>query len=194
MKLKKRVLGIVAALTLSSVFGGTYYNYRIQLAKQAVSSVKEATAKSKKNTKEKYKVERVVDGDTFVIKKSGKLIKVRLIGVDTPESVHKNKKRNTIWGKKASAYTKRCLLKKKVYLTYDISKKDKYGRLLAYVWTKKSGKYIMFNQTLVKKGYARAVCYEPNHKYKATFNKLQKDAKLNKRGFWRGGYNKAFSK
>lgn len=188
---KRKILGIIGAFILSSICGGTYYNYRIQLGKQAVSTVKEV---SEKSGREEYKVERVVDGDTFVIKKSGNLIKVRLIGVDAPESVHSDKRKNTKWGKKASNYTKKCLCKKKVYLTYDVTKKDKYGRLLAYVWTKKSGKYIMFNQTLVKKGYARAVCYEPNHKYKATFNKLQKRAKMNKKGFWKEGYNKAFSK
>lgn len=137
---------------------------------------------------------RVVDGDTFVVRRKGsrKDERLRLIGVDTPESVHSDKTRNTKWGKKASQYSKKKLTGKTVKLEFDRQETDVYGRTLAYLYVKEKGEYVMYNKTLVSKGYARAVCYEPNHKYKKVFNKLQKTAKKKKIGFWKVGYKKAF--
>ena len=84
--------------------------------------------------KEKSIVDRVVDGDTFVAKKSnGEQIKVRLIGVDTPETVKPNTPVQP-YGKEASNYSKQHLNNKDVYLEYDKEKEDRYGRTLAYVW------------------------------------------------------------
>lgn len=143
-----------------------------------------------------YEVISVADGDTFKIRYQGELISVRMIGIDTPESCHAtDSKRNTAWGKKASKYTRKKLTGRIVYLSFDKEKYDRYGRLLAYVYVLNGdGKKIMYNKTLVKKGYARAVCYEPNHKYKKEFNKLQKQAKKAKKGFWKDGYDAAFPK
>lgn len=141
----------------------------------------------------KATIVKVIDGDTFMIRRKGSKTeeKLRLIGVDTPESVHANKKKNTKWGKKASQYSKK-LTGKTVRLEFDTQKTDIYGRTLAYLYIKEKGKYVMYNKILVSKGYARAVCYEPNHKYKKTFNKLQKTAKKKKLGFWKAGFQKAF--
>lgn len=138
----------------------------------------------------------VADGDTFKIRYQKKLISVRMIGMDTPESCHAtNAGRNTAWGKKASRYTRKKLTGKTVYLSFDKEKYDRYGRLLAYVYIKNGkGRKVMYNKTLVKKGYARAVCYEPNHKYKKVFNKLQKQARNAQKGFWKDGYDAAFPK
>lgn len=134
-------------------------------------------------------VVRVKDGDTYVIEINGNEETVRLIGVDTPESVHKNKAKNTKWGKKISKIVKKKLKKgTKVKLTYDKGEKDIYGRTLAYVYV--DGK--MINEYLVEKGYARAVYYAPNGKYRKKFEKLQKQAKKKKKGFWKDGYKKAF--
>lgn len=141
---------------------------------------------------DKHKVIHVADGDTFTIMYKGKKKSVRLIGIDTPESVHRNAKRNTKWGKIASDYTKNKLSGKTVYLRYDVQKEDQYGRLLAYVYTLQNGKYVQYNKTLVKKGYARAACYEPNHKYKQIYDKWEKDAKKKKKGFWKDGFKRAF--
>lgn len=140
----------------------------------------------------KCKVKRVVDGDTLLVSYNKKTVYLRMIGIDTPESVHKNSNKNTSWGRKASIYTKSKLKGKTVYLEFDKDKYDRYDRLLAYVYTKKKGKYVMYNKTLVKKGLARAVCYEPNHKYKKVFDKLQNIAKKHKKGFWKSGYENAF--
>ncbi len=133
-------------------------------------------------------VDRVVDGDTFVTYIDGEKTRVRMIGIDTPESVHPNAAKNTKWGKKISKWVKKKLTGKKITLKYDKDKYDQYGRTLAYVYLGKS----MFNKTLLKKGYARAVYYPPNGKYRKAFNKLQATAKKKKKGFWKDGYAVAF--
>lgn len=144
------------------------------------------------SVREKAKVVRVIDGDTFVCSQKNKRVTVRLIGVDTPESVHTNPAKNTAWGRKASRYTKKRLAGKTVHLSYDTQRVDRYGRTLAYVYTKKKKTYVMLNKQLVKKGYARAVCYEPNHRYKALLEKQEKQARKQKKGFWKDGYLTAF--
>lgn len=134
----------------------------------------------------------VTDGDTFKVKIGKNVKTVRLIGVDTPESVARNNKLvNTDWGKKASKYTKSILKKgTTVILEYDSSKTDMYGRDLAYVYYGKNK--TMVQKTLLNKGYARAVYYKPNGKYRNTFKNLHVKAKKKKVGFWKDGFKKAF--
>ncbi|MCR5691093.1 MAG: thermonuclease family protein [Eubacterium sp.] len=141
--------------------------------------------------KDKALVTKVIDGDTFVcqINGHGEEITIRMLGIDCPESVHKDKSKNTTWGKKASDYTKDDLEEATVWLEYDKEKTDQYGRTLAYVYS--LGRE-MINKKLVKKGLARAVYYEPNGKYKNQFEKLMEKAKKKKKGFWKDGYKKAF--
>lgn len=142
-----------------------------------------------KDTYKTYKVVYVVDGDTFKILYHGKLTSVRLIGIDTPESHHMtDPSRNTVWGKKAAKYSKKMLTGKNVRLTFDRQKTDRYGRVLAYVYLGKS----FYNKKLVDKGYARAVYYVPNGKYRKVFERAQKQAKRKKAGFWKDGFSKAF--
>lgn len=127
-----------------------------------------------------YEVVRVVDGDTIVVKYNGVDEKVRLIGIDTPESVHADESKNTEEGVLVSDYTKKMLTDKKVGLEFDVSKRDKYGRLLAYVYL--DGE--MYNKILLKEGYARVATYPPNVKYVDEFVKLQKEARENNKGLW----------
>ena len=127
-----------------------------------------------------YEVVRVVDGDTIVVKYNGVDEKVRLIGIDTPESVHADESKNTEEGALVSDYTKKMLTDKKVGLEFDVSKRDKYGRLLAYVYL--DGE--MYNKILLKEGYARVATYPPNVKYVDEFVKLQKEARENNKGLW----------
>ena len=127
-----------------------------------------------------YDVVRVVDGDTIVVKYNGVDEKVRLIGIDTPESVHSDESKNTEEGVLVSDYTKKMLTDKKVGLEFDVSKRDKYGRLLAYVYL--DGE--MYNKILLKEGYARVATYPPNVKYVDEFVKLQKEARENNKGLW----------
>lgn len=128
-----------------------------------------------------YKVVSVTDGDTFEINYNGTKTKVRLIGIDTPESVHPNSKKNNEYGEEASKYTKSLLEGKTVKLEFDVSPKDKYGRLLAYVYLE-SGE--MLNEKLLKEGYAQVATYPPNVKYVENFKEIQKEARENKVGFW----------
>lgn len=126
------------------------------------------------------KVTRVVDGDTIVVDFNGKEERVRLIGVDTPESVHPDATKNVEYGKVASEFTKSKLEGKEVKLEIDIQERDRYGRLLAYVYL--DGK--MFNKTLLEEGYAQIATYPPNVKYVDVFTELEKIARDNDKGLW----------
>ena len=179
---------VLVALVMAFVYSLTGKDIKTdatQTIEKTVNTIKETMA-ADDTTGE---IIRVKDGDTYVVKINGTDTTVRLIGVDTPESVHSDPNRNTKWGKKVSKWVKKTLKKgTKVKLEYDKDPLDPYGRTLAYVYV--DGK--MFNKTLVKKGYARAVYYAPNGKYKKTFEKLQKKAKKAKKGFWKDGYKAAF--
>ncbi|XVG96293.1 thermonuclease family protein [Eubacteriales bacterium KG127] len=115
--------------------------------------------------------ERVVDGDTIVVKVDGVKEKVRLIGVDTPESVHPNQSKNTKLGKEVSNFTKKKLEGKYVRLETDVQERDKYGRILAYVYIDNK----MFNKTLLEKGYAKLMTVPPNVKHADEFEKIVKE-------------------
>lgn len=133
--------------------------------------------KTKTNT---AKVTRVVDGDTIIVNFNGKEERVRLIGIDTPESVHPDVSKNLPEGKTAYEFTKSKLEGKEVVLEFDVQERDQYGRLLAYVYL--DG--VMFNKTLLEEGYARVATYPPNVKYVDEFTEIQKVARENNKGFW----------
>lgn len=128
--------------------------------------------------KDKVKVIRVIDGDTFEIE-GGK--KVRLIGVDAPESVHPDPNKNTEFGKTASTFTKEKLEGKTVYLEKDVSETDRYGRLLRYVYLQDN---TFFNEYLVKEGIANPATFPPDVKYADVFVRAQQYAKENSKGLW----------
>lgn len=129
----------------------------------------------------KYEVISVTDGDTFKINYNGEEKKVRLIGVDTPESVSPNKEKNNNYGKEASKYTKERLKGKMIFIEFDAQQTDKYGRFLAYVYLEDG---TMYNKELLEKGYAQVATYPPNVKYVEEFEKIQKRARENNIGFW----------
>lgn len=116
-------------------------------------------------TREAVFVERVVDGDTFVIEGNQK---VRLIGINTPESVASEEyleatgKENTSEGKEASNFTKSLIEGQTVYLEFDAGREDKYGRLLAYVFLEDGE---MLQDILLRNGYAELMTIQPNVKY-----------------------------
>ena len=105
----------------------------------------------------------VIDGDTFIFIEDGTTeeIKVRMIGVDAPESVHKDLTKNTEAGKIASDFTREELEGQTVDLELDVQTEDKYGRLLAYVWLEE----VLFNKKLLDEGYAELMTIPPNVKY-----------------------------
>lgn len=125
---------------------------------------------------------RVVDGDTIVVLYQGQEEKVRLIGVDTPESVHPDAEKNNESGKTASDYTKTQLMGKEVQLEFDVQKRDKYQRLLAYVYV--DG--VMYNKTLLAEGVAKLATFPPNVKYVDEFTAIEKKAQKEGIGLWEG--------
>jgi len=128
-------------------------------------------------------VTKIVDGDTFWADNgTEKGIKVRLIGVDAPESRKAFKKEVGFYGKEAKAYLTKVLRGKKVKLAFDIDSLDRYKRTLAYVYLE-DGTFV--NAELIKNGYAMAMTVPPNVKFADKFVKLQREARENKRGLWK---------
>lgn len=125
-------------------------------------------------------VTRVVDGDTIVLEDGQK---VRLIGVDTPETVDPRKPVQ-YFGKEASAFTKSELEGKRVRLEYDWERTDKYGRTLAFVYQEDGS---LFNAKLISSGYAHAYTKYPfKQEFMDLFRQLERDARENGRGLWAG--------
>lgn len=132
-------------------------------------------------------VEDVVDGDTIYADVGGVSIKIRLIGIDTPESVHADESRNNEFGNMASEYTKSIISEGQViYLEYDEEPEDKYGRTLAYVWLSNNTENIenMLNYKLLADGYAVDKKIPPNRKYADVFAQTRITSEQNKTGLW----------
>jgi micrococcal nuclease len=129
-----------------------------------------------------YRVERVLDGDTFEIKVDQKLVTIRMLGIDTPETVDPRKPAQC-FGKEASDNTKKILEGQPVKLKIDKTKTflDKYGRVLAYVYLEDG---LFLNELLLGEGYAREYTYGKPYLLKKQFKKLEKEASKNKRGLW----------
>lgn len=128
------------------------------------------------------KVTKVIDGDTFwVADGSEKGIKVRLIGVDAPESRNVFKKKKGYYGTEAKAFVTQLISDSNVRLEFDVNQFDQYGRTLAYVYLQ-DGTFL--NAKLVKEGYAVVMTVPPNVKHVDDFIMLQRDARENERGLW----------
>jgi len=136
----------------------------------------EVEAPTKPDNLEQVTIARVIDGDTVVTLKGER---IRYIGIDTPETVHPYKDIE-FYGQEASNKNKALVEGKTVELEKDISKTDRYGRTLAYIWLNDE----MINATLVREGYAYAYTYPPDVKYSDYFLMLQKQAQDKKKGLW----------
>jgi micrococcal nuclease len=153
-----------------------------------LEQIQSVSNKSKTNNinqkSEESKINRVVDGDTAVLK-DGRT--VRFLNIDTPET----KKPETpimCFGKEASEFTKALVEGQDVTLVSDQEDKDKYGRDLRFIFLK--GRNIddinqSVNALLVQKGFARTVVYEPNDTYKKEFNGYQFEAQKKGLGVWK---------
>lgn len=130
-----------------------------------------------------YPVTKVVDGDTFWVDNgTSKGIKIRLTGIDAPESQKRWKREEGYYGKESKAYLTQLLKDKKVRLETDIDSLDRYGRTLSYVYLEDN---TFVNALLVKKGYAQIMTISPNVKHADFFYELQVEARENKRGLWK---------
>jgi len=127
-------------------------------------------------------VTRVVDGDTIHVAVDGHDESVRYIGVDTPESV-KPGTPVQCFAKAASAANHRLVDGRRVRLEYDAERRDRYGRLLAYVY--RAGDGVFVNAALVRDGYARTLTIPPNVRFAERFGALAREAREQRRGLWR---------
>ncbi len=143
---------------------------------------------------EKAVVKRITDGDTIAVILRGEYIKVRLIGIDTPESKandkafkdsgRSGKDVDTIitQGMQATAFMKSVLHKgDTVFLEFDFAKYDRYGRSLAYVYLP-DGRFL--NDLIISSGYASLMTIPPNVKYKDLFLQSYQTAREKKIGLW----------
>lgn len=129
-----------------------------------------------------YLVQNVIDGDTILLANGEK---VRYIGIDAPETM---KKTGEKWqydpeqfGDEAKEFNRVLVFRKKVSLEYDKEKRDRYGRLLAYVYTADG---VMVNRALIEKGYVLMYTISPNNKHIEDFYATQEKAKAGGAGLW----------
>lgn len=145
---------------------------------------KEDIKNSEKNLEKSvlYKVEKVVDGDTIKIYINNVLENIRLIGLDTPETVDPRKEVQC-FGVEASNKAKEMLSEKNVILEKDVTQgeRDKYGRLLLYVYLEDG---TLFNRWMIENGYGHEYTYNIPYKYQIEFQNAEKYARENKLGLW----------
>jgi micrococcal nuclease len=145
-----------------------------------------ASAQPSKAAKESYTwypVTRIVDGDTFWIDDgSAKGLKIRLIGIDAPESRNSGQKLKGYFGEESTEYISSLIEGRKVRLEYDVAPYDQYGRTLAYVYLD-NGTFV--NAEMVKNGFATVMTYPPNVRYADTFVDLARKARKQNKGLWK---------
>lgn len=127
---------------------------------------------------------RVVDGDTIQVRlDDGDVERVRYIGIDTPESVKPNTPVQC-FAKKASHFNQSLVEGRSVTLRLDAEQRDRYGRLLAYVYTSPPAPTFV-NRVLVARGYARTLTIPPNVSHADEFARLARRAREDGMGLWR---------
>jgi micrococcal nuclease len=124
-----------------------------------------------------YKVKRVIDGDTLLLINGER---VRLIGVNTPETKHPQKPVE-YFGREAYLFTKHMVDGKEARFEFERQKRDRYSRLLAYVYLL-DGTFL--NAEIIKQGYGFAYTRFP-FKYMEEFRKYEREARENRQGMWR---------
>lgn len=132
--------------------------------------------------KQQYEVINVLDGDTFDISVGKQIVTVRMLGIDTPETVDPRKPVQC-FGKEASDTTKEMLTGHSVKLQADKTQgtSDAYGRALAYVY-RDDGTFM--NEFLLKNGYAREYTFKVPYALQKEFKALEKEAREGKKGLW----------
>jgi micrococcal nuclease len=119
----------------------------------------------------------VNDGDTVTLIMSGKKYRTRLIGIDAPEMGQYP------WGRRAKEHLRNIIKQHgwSVFVETDIVQYDKYGRLLAYLWTKEKD---CINERMLLEGYAVLFTIQPNSRHVERFKRAQRIARQEKRGIW----------
>lgn len=170
-------------IVIFSVWFGDYLNHvDFQAVKLQLPSIQKTVQALTPPKEGYYQVEKVVDGDTIEVNIAGVVEKIRLIGIDTPETVDP-RKAVQCFGKEASDNSKKLLEGQSVKLEADDTQdnRDKYKRLLRYVILEDGTN---FNKKLIEDGYAHEYTYDIPYKYQSEFKTAQKDAQENNRGLW----------
>ena len=127
-------------------------------------------------------VVKIIDGDTIHVRTAERIEKIRYIGINTPE-IHHPTRGEEPGGRDASEANRRLVAGRHVRLELDVQSRDRYGRLLAYVWVGET----MINAELVRQGYAQVMTVPPNVRYQRLLVDLQRDARQAGRALWRRG-------
>ncbi|MEK7597414.1 MAG: thermonuclease family protein [Patescibacteria group bacterium] len=181
-KLLIYILAIIYA-SLQLIFGKTH-----SLSKIPIIPTNIPVPTSFVGEKQTVKVVRVIDGDTIEIE--GK-IKVRYVGINTPEIYHDTTGKKTgeqCFADESYLENKKLVEGKIITLVKDVSDKDKYGRLLRYVYvdpSTSSGQAIFVNDYLITNGFAKIMTIKPDIKYAQQFKEDEKAAKTNNLGIWK---------
>lgn len=168
MALPRGIRSFILALAIVASFvGGTIVGYGLKEAETPSSDVE---------------VARVVDGDTLVVRVGTGTEKVRLIGVDTPESVDP-RRAVQCFGREAAEHARRLMAGKRVRLEADSSAgdRDSFGRLLRYVYLEDG---TLVNEALIRDGYAHEYTYRKAYSLQLRFKEAEREAKANERGLW----------
>ena len=127
------------------------------------------------------RVVRVVDGDTIAVQFGATQERVRYIGVDTPET--KDPRRPVqCFGQKAADFNAQLVDGERVRLVRDVEQRDRYGRLLAYVYRVRDGLFV--NAELARLGYAQPLSIAPDVRHADRFARLAREARQAGRGLW----------
>jgi micrococcal nuclease len=124
----------------------------------------------------------VDDGDTVDVRIGDRVERVRYIGIDAPEVPHHGEG-GAPGGLSAAEINRMLVANRRVTLELDVEPRDRYGRLLAYVWA--GG--VMANLEMVRRGYARALTIPPNLRHRRSFVAAERDARIARRGLWQSG-------
>jgi micrococcal nuclease len=128
------------------------------------------------------RVVRVIDGDTVRVRLHDETTTVRYIGVDTPETV-KPGEPVQCFGKRAIAFNRRLVADRRVRLRFGREQRDRYGRLLAYVFPRRARRSV--NARIVAGGYGRVLTIPPNTRHRRPYGRLERQARRRGRGIWR---------
>ena len=182
---KNPMVMLVAAVIAAAVFLVSQYAKVTDRPGRAASDADLA------NTYGAVLVDRVVDGDTLKLADNRR---VRLIGIDTPEmhdseKLYRDSRRSgqdaaaiKALGRRSHQFTKGLVEGKTIRLEFDVEKKDKYGRLLAYAYLA-DGTFV--NAQIIKEGYASVMTYPPNVKHAEEFLRLYRQARDDRAGLWK---------
>ncbi|MCR5195741.1 MAG: thermonuclease family protein [Pseudobutyrivibrio sp.] len=196
--IKKILSGILGLVALAILFFTNSPTVSDDL-NQNSNNNQDTSAPSEESHNEESKLDavtfiRCVDGDTIIVDDgSGNKKRVRMIGIDTPESVAHEEERNNEYGVMSSEYTKELLSNvNTLYLEYDIDDDDRYDRRLAYVWLEDvkdtfdedNIRKSMVNALIIQNGYGIAKKYEPTVAHDDFFHELMEEARSNSTGLW----------